>query len=401
MLADRKPTPRGRAWSLPGCSRARPCSTCGTSAASGWANAFYAAAAQAGSKSWKAFLFGAIDAGNGITVDKTPASLWPMGISAPHFGVNSWGLLVPQALEGVAAVGVLFASAALVRPGSGWHRRRRSRDHPGRRGDVPVQQPRRAPGAAADRSRAYALTPRPLERGADAVAHRVPGGGLLGFAFLAKSLQAFLVVPGFALVYLYAVAPVVAGAPLHGTSQLTAATPLAVSGGWYLAMVAGLWPASSRARSSADRPATRRGDSRSAPTASTASAPRRLGRRPGPRDLLLGRCRHHAPVQRADGRRGIRGCCRRRCSHCSAGSRCATDAPSAPIRARRTALLVWGSWLVVDGCGVQLHDRHRAHLLHGRAGAGDRGGARDRRDASCGSAGWDGSAGSSPRPAWR
>jgi hypothetical protein len=46
--------------------------------ASGWANAFYSAAAQAGSASWKAFFYGSSDAANSITVDKPPASLWPM-----------------------------------------------------------------------------------------------------------------------------------------------------------------------------------------------------------------------------------------------------------------------------------------------------------------------------------
>ena len=68
--------------------------------ASGWANSYYSAAVQAGTKSWKAFFFGSTDASNFITVDKTPASLWPMEISARIFGVNSWSILVPQALEG-------------------------------------------------------------------------------------------------------------------------------------------------------------------------------------------------------------------------------------------------------------------------------------------------------------
>ena len=45
---------------------------------SGWANSFYSAAVQAGSESWKAFFFGSSDAGNSITVDKPPASLWVM-----------------------------------------------------------------------------------------------------------------------------------------------------------------------------------------------------------------------------------------------------------------------------------------------------------------------------------
>ena len=46
--------------------------------ASGYANSYYAAAVQAVTRSWKAFLFGSLDAGNVITVDKPPASLWLM-----------------------------------------------------------------------------------------------------------------------------------------------------------------------------------------------------------------------------------------------------------------------------------------------------------------------------------
>ncbi len=75
---------------------------------SGWANSFYAAAVQAGSESWKAFFFGSSDAANSITVDKTPASLWIMSFSARIFGMNAWSMLVPQALEGVATVGLLY-----------------------------------------------------------------------------------------------------------------------------------------------------------------------------------------------------------------------------------------------------------------------------------------------------
>ena len=43
-------------------------------------------------------------------MDKTPASLWVMELSGRIFGFSSWSLLVPQALEGVAAVGVLYAA---------------------------------------------------------------------------------------------------------------------------------------------------------------------------------------------------------------------------------------------------------------------------------------------------
>src|SRR5206468_3385101 len=72
--------------------------------ASGWANSFYSAAVQAGTKSWKAFFFGSSDASNFITIDKTPAFLWPMELSARVFGVNAWSILVPQAAEASAAV---------------------------------------------------------------------------------------------------------------------------------------------------------------------------------------------------------------------------------------------------------------------------------------------------------
>jgi len=74
----------------------------------GMGNQFYAGAAQAGSKNWEALLFGSVDPHNFITVDKPPAALWVMELSARVFGVNSWSVLVPQALEGVGTVGLLY-----------------------------------------------------------------------------------------------------------------------------------------------------------------------------------------------------------------------------------------------------------------------------------------------------
>jgi len=52
--------------------------------------------------------FGSSDAANSITVDKPPAALWIMALSVRIFGLNSWSILVPQSLEGVAAVGMLY-----------------------------------------------------------------------------------------------------------------------------------------------------------------------------------------------------------------------------------------------------------------------------------------------------
>jgi 4-amino-4-deoxy-L-arabinose transferase-like glycosyltransferase len=81
---------------------------------SGWANAFYSAAAQAGAQSWKAFLFGSSDGANSITVDKPPLSLWLTGLSARVLGFSSFAILLPQALCTVASVGLLYATVRRV-----------------------------------------------------------------------------------------------------------------------------------------------------------------------------------------------------------------------------------------------------------------------------------------------
>jgi len=47
---------------------------------SGFGNDYYAAAAKAGSVSWKAWFFGSLDPGSFITVDKPPLSLWLLGL---------------------------------------------------------------------------------------------------------------------------------------------------------------------------------------------------------------------------------------------------------------------------------------------------------------------------------
>ncbi|WP_063010444.1 ArnT family glycosyltransferase [Nocardia kruczakiae] len=208
--------------------------------ASGWANEFYAAAVQAGSQSWKAMLFGSSDAANAITVDKTPGALWVMDISARLFGVNSWSLLVPQALEGVAAVAVLYAGV-----------RRVAGHWPGiLAGAVLALTPAAALMFRFDNpdallvllltAAAYCVL-RSIEKGS--AAWWLPLAGVaLGFGFLAKMMQAFIVLPVFAVVYLLA-----AQVPrkTRVVRSLSAVLALVVSAGWYLAVVA-LWPASSR-----------------------------------------------------------------------------------------------------------------------------------------------------------
>jgi 4-amino-4-deoxy-L-arabinose transferase-like glycosyltransferase len=74
----------------------------------GWANDYYAAAVRSMTTSWHAFLYGAFDAAGLQTVDKPPLALWVQALSARAFGFNSWSLLVPQALMGVATVGLVY-----------------------------------------------------------------------------------------------------------------------------------------------------------------------------------------------------------------------------------------------------------------------------------------------------
>ena len=78
--------------------------------ASGYANEFYSAAAQAGSENWEAFLWGSLDAGNAITVDKPPASIWLMALSVRLLGLSSFAILLPQALMGAACTYLLYAT---------------------------------------------------------------------------------------------------------------------------------------------------------------------------------------------------------------------------------------------------------------------------------------------------
>jgi len=82
----------------------------------GWGNAYYAATAQAGASSWKAFYFGSIDAGGALATDKPPVGLWPMAAAVRAFGLSPWSVIGPQLVQAVVAVVVL---ARTVRRSSG------------------------------------------------------------------------------------------------------------------------------------------------------------------------------------------------------------------------------------------------------------------------------------------
>ena len=213
---------------------------------SGWANSFYSAAAQAGSESWKAFFFGSSDAANSITVDKTPLALWPMALSVRIFGLSSWSILLPQALAGVATVGLLHhvvrrttgsAAAGLLA------------------GTVMALTPVAVlmfrfnnpdalltllmVGAAAATLRGIEATRAPASHPARWLAL---GGALVGLGFLTKMMQAFLVLPALALVYLLFAQTSWGRKVGH---LLVAFGSMLLAGGWWIAIVE-LWPAASR-----------------------------------------------------------------------------------------------------------------------------------------------------------
>ena len=74
----------------------------------GMANSYYAAAAQAASTSWLAWLFGSLDAANFVSVDKPPISMMIMGLFGRLFGFSSWSMLLPHALAGIATVALVY-----------------------------------------------------------------------------------------------------------------------------------------------------------------------------------------------------------------------------------------------------------------------------------------------------
>ncbi|WP_246182942.1 glycosyltransferase family 39 protein [Mycolicibacterium grossiae] len=212
--------------------------------ASGYGNPYYAAAAQAGARSWAAWFFGALDARGFITVDKPPAALWVTGLSVRLFGLSSWSVLAPQAVMGVAAVALLYAAV------------RRT-----------VPDPRAGTAAGLLAGLVLAVTPAAavmfrfddpdallvllLTAAGYAVTRAVAtasgrwlagAGALVGVAFLTKMAEAFLVLPALAAAYLAAAPTGWRAKALHLAG---AAAALVGAAGWWVAVVA-LVPAHDR-----------------------------------------------------------------------------------------------------------------------------------------------------------
>ena len=198
---------------------------------SGYANTYYSAAALAGSQSWSAWFFGSIDAANFITIDKPPLGTMLLGLSVRLFGLSSWSILLPQALAGVVMVGVLMATV----------RRSFGSVEAIIAGLVAALTPAAVLIFRYDNPdalltlllvvAAYALV-RALEGGR--LRWVILAAALVGFGFLTKYLQAYLVLPVFALTWAVA-APGSVRRRMAGLA--VALATVVVASGWWVAIV--------------------------------------------------------------------------------------------------------------------------------------------------------------------
>jgi len=207
--------------------------------ATGNLEVYYAAAARSMAMSWHNFFFAAFDPAATISVDKLPGGLWIQAVSVRWFGIHPWSLVLPQVLEGMASVLVLYRIV------------------------------RRLAGPLAGITAATVLVLSPatvaLNRGnisdtlmvlllllaADATVSAISSGrwrslGLagvfVGLAFQAKMIEAWLVLPALALAYLLGAA----GGWGRRLARVAGAGVVAgvVSLSWMV--VISLWPASGR-----------------------------------------------------------------------------------------------------------------------------------------------------------
>ena len=201
---------------------------------------FYGGAARSMSMSWHDFVFGAADPWGTVSVDKLPGALWMQALSLRIFGFHVWALVLPQVVEGMLTVLVLYRAV------------------------------RRVAGAGAGITAAVVMACSPivilLDRGnisdsllilllvlaADATIRAVQtgrlrslvwAGVLVGLAFQAKMLQAWLVLPALFLAYLVA-APVASFLRRVGHVALATFATVVVSLSWMSAV--SLVPTSSR-----------------------------------------------------------------------------------------------------------------------------------------------------------
>ncbi len=176
---------------------------------------FYGAAARSMSSSWHDFFFGAFDPAGTVSVDKLPGALWPPALSLRIFGFHVWAIVLPQVIEGVLTILVLYrAVRRLAGPVAGIVAAAVLATSPVtmalNRGNVADSLLILLLVLAADATSAALLA----ETGACPPASAngrlrmlLLAGVWVGLAFQAKMLTAWLVLPALAAAYLLAAAP--------------------------------------------------------------------------------------------------------------------------------------------------------------------------------------------------
>ena len=73
-----------------------------------WGAEYYTAAVRSMSMSWHNFFYCAFDPAGFISIDKPPIALWMQVASVKIFGFSPGSIFLPQILEGIASVGLLY-----------------------------------------------------------------------------------------------------------------------------------------------------------------------------------------------------------------------------------------------------------------------------------------------------
>jgi 4-amino-4-deoxy-L-arabinose transferase-like glycosyltransferase len=161
---------------------------------------YYEAGVRSMSLNWHNFIFGAMDPAGTITLDKLPGAFWVQALSVKAFGFNTWAMVVPQAVEGIATVLVLYrAVSRLAGHTSGLIAALILAASPAvvalDRGNISDSLMILLLVLAADAVSAAVTGSRPAP-------HLVLAACWVGLAFQAKMIEAWMVLPAFAIAYL-------------------------------------------------------------------------------------------------------------------------------------------------------------------------------------------------------
>lgn len=78
----------------------------------GYGNAYYAAAVKSMTESFRNFFFVSFDSAGTVSVDKPPLALWIQVLFVWIFGYHGWAMLLPQALAGTASCWMMYVLTA-------------------------------------------------------------------------------------------------------------------------------------------------------------------------------------------------------------------------------------------------------------------------------------------------